>query len=140
MKTHNERSRNIRIITLASLIVFFLSSCSFIQLFVPPKELNILPAKDFDAAVSKDDILLVDVHTPQQPHIKGTDHLIPHNAIGDHLEKFPSDKSTPIYLYCKTGHMVNVAARTLLSEGYTNVYNLEGGTEAWKKAGLPVEK
>ena len=128
------------LVLLVTLAIPIFSGCSFVQLFVPPEGLNVLPAQDFNAAISKDDVLLVDVHTPEQAHIQGTDHLIPHKKLDEHLEKFPSDKATPIYLYCKTGHMVNVAARTLFSQGYTNVYNLEGGTEAWKEAGFSVEK
>ena len=107
---------------------------------MPPDGLTVLPAEDFNAAISKGDVVLIDVHTPEQAHIKGTDHLIPHKKLAEHLEKFPSKKLTPVYLYCKTGHMVNVAARTLLSQGYTNVYNLEGGTKAWKEAGFAVEE
>ena len=130
----------LRVLILATITIATFSGCSVIQLFLPPEGLNVLPAQEFDAAISKGDVLLVDVHTPKQAHIKGTDHLLPHKNIAEHLEKFPSDKATPIYLYCKTGHMVNVAARTLLSQGYTNVYNLEGGTEAWKESGFAVEK
>ena len=142
MPMHRSTTRRFQItmMVMLTLIPLIVSGCSVIQLAIPPEGLNILPAEEFNAAISKEDVLLIDVHTPEQAHIKGTDHLIPHNDIDQHLAKFPSDPSTPIYLYCKTGHMVNVAARTLFSEGYTNVYNLEGGTRAWEKAGYPVEE
>ena len=140
MTTHRRTAGNARMMLLVTLAIPLFSGCSLVQLFIPPDGLNVLPAQEFNAAISKGDALLVDVHTPEQPHIKGTDHLIPHNEVGQHLAKFPANTSTPIYLYCKTGHMVNIAARTLLSQGYTNVYNLEGGTDAWKDAGLPVEE
>ncbi len=138
MTTHSTTPQLLHIL-LAILVSFTFSGCTFVQLFIPPEGLTVLPATAFKAAISGD-VVLIDVHTPEQVHIKGTDHLIPHKTLDEHLEKFPSDKSTPVYLYCKTGHMVNVAARTLLSQGYTNVYNLEGGTEAWKEAGFSVEK
>ena len=35
--------------------------------------------------------------------------------------------------------MVNVAARSLLDEGYTQLYNLDGGTKAWEAAGYGYE-
>ena len=38
-------------------------------------------------------------------------------------------------MYCKTGHMVYVAARTLYKHGYTIIYNLDGGTVVWEDAG-----
>ncbi len=140
MTTHRRTPGTLFMLFLITLAMPIFSGCAFIQLFIPPNGLNVLPAQEFNAATSKDNILLVDVHTPEQAHIKGTDHLVPHNKLDEHLEKFPADKSTPIYLYCKTGHMVNVAARTLFARGYTNVYNLKGGTEAWKEAGFTVEE
>ena len=140
MTTHRRTRGRFQMMLLVTLAIPVLSGCTFVQLFIPPEGLNVLPAQDFNAAISKGDVLLVDVHTPEQTHIKGTDHLVPHKKVAEHLEKFPSDKSTPIYLYCKTGHMGNVAARTLFSQGYTNVYNLEGGTKAWKEAGLSLEE
>jgi rhodanese-related sulfurtransferase len=36
--------------------------------------------------------------------------------------------------------MSNIAARTLVGLGYTNVWNLEGGFLNWENAGLPIEK
>ena len=140
MTTHRRTSGTLHMMFIDTVAISIFSGCTVVQLFIPPEDLTVLPAQEFNAAISKGDVLVVDVHTPEQAHIKGTDHLVPHNKIGEHLEKFPSDKSTPIYLYCKTGHMVNVAARTLFSQGYTNVYNLEGGTEAWKEAGFSVEE
>ena len=140
MAIHCRTRKTLHRLFLATLAVFIVSGCSFVQLFIPPDGLTVLPAQDFNTAIAKGDVVLIDVHTPEQAHIKGTDHLIPHKKLAEHMEEFPSDKSTPIYLYCKTGHMVNVAARTLLSQGYTNVYNLEGGTEAWKEAGFSVEE
>lgn len=140
MTSHRRAPGILHMMFLATVAISIVSGCTFVQLFIPPEGLTVLPAQEFNAAISKGDVLVVDVHTPEQAHIKGTDHLVPHNKVNEHLEKFPSDKSTPIYLYCKTGHMVNIAARTLFSQGYTNVYNLEGGTEAWKEAGFSVEE
>lgn len=81
----------------------------------------------------------MDVHIPQQRHINGTDLFIPFNAIKEHTNELPKDKNTPIYLYCEGGPMGNAAARTLYELGYRNLINLEGGTNAWKKAGLDFE-
>ncbi|MSP13189.1 MAG: rhodanese-like domain-containing protein [Chloroflexi bacterium] len=31
------------------------------------------------------------------------------------------------------------AAGTLIKQGYTNIWKLDGGMIAWEKAGLPIE-
>jgi monothiol glutaredoxin len=41
------------------------------------------------------------------------------------------EKSAPIALHCHHGIRSRSAAEQLLREGFTNVYNLEGGIEAW---------
>lgn len=35
--------------------------------------------------------------------------------------------------------MSTAAAKTLVGKGYENVWELEGGMEAWKKTGLPLK-
>ena len=40
-------------------------------------------------------------------------------------------KDTPIAFHCHHGARSRGAAEALLREGFTNVYNLEGGIEAW---------
>lgn len=87
-------------------------------------------------AMLHQDIFLVDVHTPQQRHIKGTDLFIPYDEVGKYLDKLPKDKNAAIYLYCRSGPMGNAAAKSLYELGYRNLFNLEGGAKAWKKAGL----
>jgi len=44
----------------------------------------------------------------------------------------------PLYLICRTGSRGQQAAARFLAAGYTNVFNVEGGTLAWADAGLPV--
>ena len=100
--------------TLLMVVVLLVTpGCTLVQLLIPPENLKVLPPKEFAAAITKEGVLLVDVHTPEQAHIKGTDHFIPYDEVGQHLASFPARRSTPIYLYCKSGHMVNVSARTL---------------------------
>ena len=41
---------------------------------------------------------------------------------------------------CKVGARSAIACEMAAAVGFTNLYNIEGGIEAWKKAGLPVER
>lgn len=54
-----------------------------------------------------------------------------------HRDEFDPDRS--LILYCSTGERSAIAAATLRTMGYRDVRVLEGGMEAWKREGLPVE-
>ncbi len=50
------------------------------------------------------------------------------------------DHTKPIYVMCRSGRRSGEAQRKLKSLGFTNVINVAGGFEAWKKEDLPFEK
>ncbi|MDO8488124.1 MAG: DUF1573 domain-containing protein [bacterium] len=86
-----------------------------------------------ELAKSKDAFIL-DVHTPEQTHIPGTNAFIPYDQIGKNTDKLPKDKTAPVLVYCRSGSMSASAAKELASLGYTQVYDLAGGTDAYKKS------
>jgi rhodanese-related sulfurtransferase len=98
-----------------------------------------ITATELHRIMQNEDIFLVDVHTPKQRHIKGTDLFIPYNEVEKYKNKLPKDKNTAIYLYCQSGPMGNAAARSLYELGYRNLTNLEGGAKAWRKKGFEFE-
>lgn len=58
---------------------------------------------------------------------------IPLNEIVQHVEKIAKDK--PVVLYCRKGIRSQVAIQRLQQKfPFHNLYNLIGGTEAWRKA------
>ena len=104
-----------------------------------PENLKFLTPQELKTVMQNQDVFLVDVHVPERRHIKGTDLFVPYNQIELHLDKFPVDKKTAVYLYCQGGPMATAAARVLITEGYTEVYNLIGGSDAWQVTGFEFQ-
>jgi len=118
-----------------SALTLIITSCTFQQ----PDYLKIINAAELNLIMHNQDIFLVDVHTPRQQHIKGTDLFIPYNEIEKYQDKLPEDKNTAIYLYCQGGPMGNAAAKSLHDLGYSQLFNLSGGANAWRNAGFEFE-
>ena len=109
-----------------------------------------LPATANDAAVkkltagqlatmlTKKDFFLVNVHIPYEGEIANTDAFIDYDTITDHLDKLPKDKNASIVLYCRSGRMSDIASKSLVHLGYSQVSDLVGGMNGWKEAGFQV--
>lgn len=83
-------------------------------------------------------VFVVNVHVPAGPAIDGTDAMIAFDDIvGD--DRLPADTDAAILLYCQTGRMSQTAGRDLMAAGYTDVSHLDGGMDAWVRAGLELE-
>jgi rhodanese-related sulfurtransferase len=46
----------------------------------------------------------------------------------------------PLYIICRSGGRSDQACQLFEKAGYSNVVSIEGGTLAWEKAGLPVNR
>ena len=92
-----------------------------------------ISVEEFDQSLAEGDPFIVDVHTPEQKHIAGTDAFIDFTQIKDRLDEFPEDKDTEILVYCRSGSMSVTASKDLVEAGYTKVKNLVGGINAWRE-------
>lgn len=120
---------------LVAALTFSISSCGF----QAPDYVQMISSTELNQVMAAEDVFLVDVHTPRQQHIKGTDLFIPYNEIEKYSAKLPKDKAAAIYLYCAGGPMGNSAARVLHELGYSNLVNLQGGANAWRRQGFAFE-
>lgn len=86
---------------------------------------------------AKSDFQLIDVREPDEYaafNIGGE--LVPLGTITQQIEKIATDK--PVILYCRKGIRSQIAIQRLQQKfPFTNLTNLIGGTEAWKKQFAP---
>jgi len=99
---------------------------------------KLLDPAAYKAAIASPGAFVVDVHTPYEGEIAGTDAFIPYDKVADHASELPADKSAPLYIYCRSGRMSALATPALQRLGYTNIVDLKGGMQAWVDAGLPL--
>jgi len=70
-------------------------------------------------------------------HIKGAQ-FIPLEDLKEHTEKLPAEKDSTLLVYCASGILSPGAVRTLREKGYTSVFSLQGGFNAWQALGYEV--
>jgi rhodanese-related sulfurtransferase len=87
-------------------------------------------------------IVVFDVRTPAEykgVHVRFAK-LAPLESIQpEHLAKqYGLGKDSDIYFLCKSGSRAKTACKKFESEGYQNIYIVNGGVDAWECAGLDV--
>lgn len=101
---------------------------------------SITPTVASRLIVEKENLVIVDVRTPGEREIAAIENsvLVPVGQLIKGNISLP--KKQPVLLYCAVGGRSFYAAKYLKIRGFQEIYNLEGGIEAWQKAGLPVIK
>lgn len=59
------------------------------------------------------------------------------DKLSKELDKL--DPKVPTYVICQSGYRSSLGTSILENAGFSKVYNVTGGTEAWKNAGLETE-
>jgi len=98
---------------------------------------DLLPP-ELKAMLETKDSFFVNMHVPYEGEIEQTDAFIPFDQTSARLSEYPQDRGARIVLYCRSGSMSAIAARAMVSAGYTNIYNLDGGFRAWEAAGYEL--
>src|SRR5438270_13492788 len=82
---------------------------------------------------------LLDVREPWEyaaGHVPGAQ-LIPLGELEARVAEVPRDQ--PILSICQVGQRSLAAAAFLISQGYRDVTNIDGGTTPWLERGYPVD-
>lgn len=98
-----------------------------------------IDADQLDAMLKNKDFFFVNTHIPYEGEIAETDAEIPFDQTLLRLNEYPTDKNAKIVLYCRSGRMSTEAAGMLVKAGYTNVWELQGGMQAWRQAGYQLK-
>ncbi len=118
-------------------LILFSNSCSNGQSSSGNKNLS---AMEFSDKIKQTpSAKVIDVRTPEEFE-KG--HLpnalnIDCNNNDFQIQISKIDKSKPVFVYCLSGGRSSSAASKMRSDGFTEVYELNGGIMKWRAAGLP---
>lgn len=99
-------------------------------------------AAEFEKDIQQPDAQVFDVRTAGE---FSTGHL-PHALQADYTKKEEFmdrvqylDKKKTVYIYCLSGGRSTAAAKWMREHGFTEVVELDGGINAWKRAGKQLE-
>ena len=108
------------------------------KISVPGGSYRAVAPRELAALLAHKNFVLVNVHYPYAGELPHTDRFLPFDTIGQHLASLPANKHAFIVLYCRSGRMSDIAARTLVLLGFTNVWHLAGGMDAWEQQGFKL--
>ena len=116
--------------------ILTLSSCS-----QSAKE-NTVDVATFEKGIAETGIQILDVRTAEEfktGHIKNALQAN-YNNIKEFKERVQYlNKNQPIYIYCLSGVRSEYAMSELKEMGFTKLYHLKGGINAWKRSNKPLE-
>lgn len=101
-----------------------------------PRSVDVQQAQQMNAKGA----LLLDVREPHEyasGHAPGS-RLIPVGQLDKRLKEIEAYRDKPVVLICRSGKRSAAATEILQKAGFTAATNVEGGMNAWEKAGLPV--
>ncbi|MFL6589578.1 MAG: molybdopterin-synthase adenylyltransferase MoeB [Chthoniobacterales bacterium] len=100
--------------------------------FAAPEGVPTISVRELKARMDrKEELLLIDVRQPYEYEIARIDgaRLIPLGELQEHAGELPRDGT--LVMQCHSGGRSEHAALLLREAGFENVFNLEGGIDAW---------
>jgi rhodanese-related sulfurtransferase len=122
-------------------VLFVSSLCFSVVNISVGAEVGSLSVTEASGLLTEKKAVIIDVRENSEwseGHISGAIH-IPLAQLPERLAELKAYQSSPIITQCRSGKRSAQAADVLKSAGFSKVYNMEGGLNAWDKAGLKTE-
>ncbi|HEY8405181.1 MAG TPA: thioredoxin domain-containing protein [Flavobacteriales bacterium] len=101
---------------------------------------SLLPQEFEEKLKSLPKATIIDVRTPKEfaeGSIEGAKNINWQDAaFAEQIQSL--DKNKPVFVYCLVGGRSGEAAALMRQQGFTEVYELEGGMMKWNAAGMPI--
>lgn len=113
-----------------------------IRIVIISMMLGIIALTAFAAEKKSAAAVIVDVRSEaewNEGHLQGAV-LIPYDTIEQGIAAVAPDKSTTIYLYCRSGRRTGIAEETLKKSGYRDLVNLGTLENAAQELQRPIVK
>jgi rhodanese-related sulfurtransferase len=125
---------------LASILLLTISGC--LSSTTPPEKAKYvdITVQQGKEMIDSGEVFILDVRTREEyneSHIMGSI-LIPVQELDIRFKELPQDKK--ILVYCRSGSRSVTASEILVKNGFTQIYNMQGGITGWKNAGYEVVK
>jgi rhodanese-related sulfurtransferase len=128
-------------LNLTLLLIAIISGAMLVRQVVQPGGKNVSPQVAI-ALTDKEGGILIDVREAHElaiGHIQGS-RFITLKDLPTQLAKLEKYRNKPIVVVCAAGHRSAAACRLLSKAGFENVCQIQGGIQAWEKAGLPLKR
>lgn len=105
----------------------------------PREPFTRISAVEAKEKIDSGDVQIIDVRTPGEyagGHVPGALN-IPHMSVMSRKGELASDKE--LVFICQLGQRSALACEFAAAAGFKELFNVEGGTEAWVKAGYGTE-
>ncbi|MEZ5427651.1 MAG: rhodanese-like domain-containing protein [Pyrinomonadaceae bacterium] len=103
------------------------------------KTIKQVPVDEVKETAAQNGIQFIDVRRPAEHangHAPGTVN-IPLDVLSREIDRFDPDK--PTYVICQSGYRSSLGTSILENAGFKRIYNVAGGTTAWRNAGFDTE-
>lgn len=93
------------------------------------------------AKMNNDDVVIIDVREPHEfilGHIENALNT-PLGKLKEQLNTLEKYKNKSILVVCQSGTRSSQACKLLISNGFGNIFNLDGGMQSWEDYKFPIK-